>query len=203
MFPMPEQITFALPEQIGNTDLFVGRKKEFDFFLGDWYDYLQKNFVLSQALLARRKKGKTAFLQRLFNIFWSQPQGNVVPFFFSLPEKKKTLASFSQDFFTAFAMQFLSYSTRDPKWLFSPLDFSKIRPHLTNSHFIDLYDSILHYQEANNWDAMWETASHAPFYIAIMLDTKVVQIFDEFQNIDAYVYDYRGQLIDSMSGSYL
>ena len=200
---MPEQITFALPEQIGNTDLFVGRKKEFDFFLGDWYDYLQKNFVLSQALLARRKKGKTAFLQRLFNIFWSQPQGNVVPFFFSLPEKKKTLASFSQDFFTAFAMQFLSFSTRDPIWMSSPLDFSKIRPLLTNSHFVDLYDSILHYQETNNWDSMWETASHAPFYIAIMLDTKVVQIFDEFQNIDAYVYDYRGQRIDSMSGSYL
>ncbi|HRW92266.1 MAG TPA: hypothetical protein P5560_04860, partial [Thermotogota bacterium] len=55
---------------IGNTDLFVGRKKEFDYFLGDWYDYLQKNFAMSQALLARRKKGKTALLQRLFNILW-------------------------------------------------------------------------------------------------------------------------------------
>jgi len=30
---MPEKITFALPEQIGNTDLFVGRKKEIDHFV--------------------------------------------------------------------------------------------------------------------------------------------------------------------------
>jgi len=35
MFKMPEKIIYALPEIIGNTDLFVGRKKEFDFFLGD------------------------------------------------------------------------------------------------------------------------------------------------------------------------
>jgi len=33
---MPEKIIYALPETIGNPDLFVGRKAEFDFFLGDW-----------------------------------------------------------------------------------------------------------------------------------------------------------------------
>ena len=33
MCRMPEKITFALPEQIGNTDLFVGRKKEIDHFV--------------------------------------------------------------------------------------------------------------------------------------------------------------------------
>jgi len=35
MFKMPEKIIYALPEQIGNYDLFVGRKKEFDYFLGE------------------------------------------------------------------------------------------------------------------------------------------------------------------------
>ncbi len=60
MFVWPEKITYALPETIGNTDLFVGRKKEFDFFLGNWYDYLQAKMASSQALVARRKKGKTA-----------------------------------------------------------------------------------------------------------------------------------------------
>jgi len=32
MFTVPEKIIYALPEQIGNTELFVGRKKEFDTF---------------------------------------------------------------------------------------------------------------------------------------------------------------------------
>jgi hypothetical protein len=48
MFKMPEKIVYALPEIIGNTNLFVGRKKEFDFFLGDWYKYLEKNFTTTQ-----------------------------------------------------------------------------------------------------------------------------------------------------------
>ncbi len=89
MFKMPEKIEYALPEQIGEPDLFVGRKKEFDYFLGDWYRLVEKNFAQNQAIISRRKKGKTAFLQRLFNILWSagverkKENGNVIPFIFS------------------------------------------------------------------------------------------------------------------------
>jgi len=88
MFKMPEKIEFALPEQIGEPDLFVGRKKEFDYFLGDWYRLVEKNFAQNQAIISRRKKGKTAFLQRLFNILWSagmereKGEQEVIPFIF-------------------------------------------------------------------------------------------------------------------------
>ena len=44
MFQMPKKMVYALPEIIGNTDLFVGRKKEFDFFLGQWFQDLEKKF---------------------------------------------------------------------------------------------------------------------------------------------------------------
>ena len=203
MFPMPEKITFALPEQIGNTDLFVGRKKEFDYFLGDWYTFLLQNMAQSQALLARRKKGKTAFLQRLYNIFWSQPEGNVVPFYFSVPETKTTLESFSKEFFTAFSTQYISFVTRNPQLVATPPDFVMLRPHLTDSFFVDLYDSIRLSETSNDWNAMWRTASRAPSFAAFTFGRKVVQILDEFQNIDSYVYDYRGERIDSMSGTYL
>ncbi|HPE69628.1 MAG TPA: hypothetical protein PLF96_09940 [Thermotogota bacterium] len=203
MFHMPAQITFALPEQIGNTGLFVGRKKEFDFFLGDWYEFLQKNFVMSQALLARRKKGKTAFLQRLFNILWSDGSGGVVPFFLTIPEKKTTLASFSKDFFAVFCNHYLSFFTRDPSLLSQPIDFSALRPHLPDAAFVELYNSVVGAENSNDWDSMWRTASSAPFRIAASKGLKVVQIFDEFQNIDSYVFDYRGERIDSMSGTYI
>ncbi|HNW48008.1 MAG TPA: hypothetical protein PKN02_11505, partial [Thermotogota bacterium] len=100
MFAMPDKIIYALPEQIGNTELFVGRKKEFDYYLGDWYYYLVNNMAQSQAIVARRKKGKTAFLQRLFNILWSGPETGVVPFYFSVKEMNVTLAEFAKVFFS-------------------------------------------------------------------------------------------------------
>ncbi|MEA1884288.1 MAG: hypothetical protein U9N62_07210 [Thermotogota bacterium] len=90
MFKMPEKIEYALPEQIGEPELFVGRKKEFDYFLGDWYRLVEKNFAQNQAIISRRKKGKTAFLQRLFNILWSAGmekeagQVKVIPFSYSI-----------------------------------------------------------------------------------------------------------------------
>jgi len=92
---MPEQITYALPEQIGNTHLFVGRKKEFDYFLGDWYYYLENNTAQSQAIVARRKKGKTAFLQRLFNILWSREESQIVPFYYAIRDATLTQSDFS------------------------------------------------------------------------------------------------------------
>ncbi len=99
MFEMPETITYALPELIGNTDLFVGRQKEFDYFLGVWYNRLIGNMAQSQAIVARRKKGKTAFLQRLFNILWSCPESKVIPFYYSIQEEPITRASFAKEFF--------------------------------------------------------------------------------------------------------
>jgi hypothetical protein len=93
MFKMPAKIEYALPELIGNPDLFVGRKEEFDFFLGDWYMTLEGNFAQNQAIVSRRKKVKTAFLQRLFNILWSagaeKKEGdlNVIPFYYSIHSK--------------------------------------------------------------------------------------------------------------------
>ena len=98
MFKMPEKITYALPEQIGNTDLFVGRKKEFDFFLGVWYNRLIGNIAQSQAIVARRKKGKTAFLQRLFNILWSSPTSGVIPFYYVIQDRPLTLAALQKIF---------------------------------------------------------------------------------------------------------
>ena len=71
MFKMPKKIEYAMPEKIGNPELFAGRKEEFDYFLGDWYNYMEGNFAPNQAILSRRKKGKSAFMQRLFNILWS------------------------------------------------------------------------------------------------------------------------------------
>ena len=203
MFTMPEKIIYALPEQIGNTELFVGRKMEFDYYLGDWYYYLINNMAQSQAIVARRKKGKTAFLQRLFNILWSCPDTGVIPFYFSVREVKTTLAEFSKSFFATFVNHYFAYRKRNPEWAAFPKAFAALRGKIEDKHLKETYEVIEESERINNWGQMWEAASRAPFGIAVVQNVKIVQIFDEFQNINEYVYNYRGEKIDSLSGTYL
>ena len=203
MFTMPETITCALPEQIGNTALFVGRKKEFDYFLGDWYYYLQNNMAQSQAIVARRKKGKTAFLQRFFNILWSNPEGGIIPFYYSIKDMDTTLSEFSKSFFATFANHYLSYVNRNRELVSYPKSFEGLLDKMEDKHLREAYESIKSSEKNNNWGLMWEVASRAPFGIAFAKGVKIVQILDEFQNINAYVCDQRGEKIDTMSGTYL
>jgi len=204
MFVWPEKITYALPETIGNTDLFVGRKKEFDFFLGRWYDRLIKNGAQSQAVVARRKKGKTAFLQRFFNILWSCPNGGVIPFYYSIPEKATTLAGFSKEFFAMCASCYLSFMSRKPEFLLRTLKTEELPEYLKEERDLRLnYQAILASEKSGDWDSMWSVASRTPFEIAATKGIKVVQILDEFQNINEYVYNSKDKKITSMSGTYL
>jgi len=202
MYTMPETITYALPEQIGNTHLFVGRKKEFDYFLGDWYYYLENNMAQSQAIVARRKKGKTAFLQRLFNILWSCPEKKIIPFYYSIKEMNTTLADFSKDFFSTFISHYIGYMERKPELISTPLNFERIKERIEGGELKEIYDSINRFEKAGNWGLMWTTAARLPFEIAVTKGVKIVQILDEFQNINAFIYDQRGEKIDSMSGTY-
>ncbi|MDD8041416.1 MAG: hypothetical protein PHT42_07035 [Thermotogota bacterium] len=204
MFTMPETITYSLPEQIGDYGLFVGRKKEFDYFLGDWYYYLRNNMAQSQAIVARRKKGKTAFLQRLFNTLWSAPESGIIPFYYSIKDMDMTLAEFSKSFFATFANHYISYARRNPEYIQIPHTFEsleeviEIAPELGRP-----YQSIQDSKKEGEWGLMWEVASRAPFEISVSKGVKIVQIFDEFQNINAYVCDQRGEKIGTMSGTYL
>jgi len=58
-------------------------------------------------------------------------------------------------------------------------------------------------KQEDDWDGMWNLASRLPAALATVKKKKIVQIIDEFQNINAYIYDYRGERIDPLSGTYL
>ncbi len=68
---------YALEERIGNTDLFTGRKEELTFYL-KWINDIKERKSQSTAMLARRKMGKTALMERLFNITFYKNDG-VIP----------------------------------------------------------------------------------------------------------------------------
>ncbi len=77
-----ENMTYALKERIGPPSLFCGRKKEMKFLM-NWVNMIPREMSTSRALLGRRKSGKTAIMQRLFNILWNK-HGPVIPFYFEV-----------------------------------------------------------------------------------------------------------------------
>src|SRR6056297_3540 len=209
MFKMPEKIEYALPEQIGEPELFVGRKKEFDYFLGDWYRLVEKNFAQNQAIISRRKKGKTAFLQRLFNILWSagmereKGEQQVIPFYYSIRDKQVSLGYLALDFFTEFVKCYCSYQQRDKKLLSSKIKFNQLATIINDQSVKELYATMASYVEEDDWEVMWDIASRAPSTIARDTGEKIVQIIDEFQNINEYVHDKDKDRLNQMSGTYM
>src|SRR6056297_2274089 len=209
MFKMPEKIIYALPEIIGNTDLFVGRKKEFNYFFGVWFQDLTKNFAQNQAIISRRKKGKTAFLQRLFNIFWSAYQEDkkesitVIPFYYSIHDTPVKLGAFAEDFYTQFIKCYLSCTRREPELLTSEYDLFQLEQYMDDAYIKKTYEAFEKSRKEDNWEKMWQLASRLPASVARLKKIKILQIIDEFQNINGFIYNQRGETIHQMSGTYM
>jgi GTP-binding protein EngB required for normal cell division len=58
---------YALKERIGDPSLFCGRKQQMALLM-NWVQSIPREMAKSRALLGRRKCGKSAIMQRLFNI---------------------------------------------------------------------------------------------------------------------------------------
>jgi hypothetical protein len=95
--------------------------------LMDWGNMIPKQMAKSRALLGRRKCGKTAIMQRLFNILWNQ-NGKVIPFYFEILEDEQWLLDFANDYYRTFMSQYLSFKTRtvldidNKPWSFAELE---------------------------------------------------------------------------------
>ena len=74
-----------LKEKIGKPELFSGRKKELVLFQ-NWIEGIPREISRSYAILSRRKTGKTALMQRLYNVTYEQNNG-VIPSFVDLDGK--------------------------------------------------------------------------------------------------------------------
>ncbi|MDM8526199.1 hypothetical protein QUF80_22715 [Desulfococcaceae bacterium HSG8] len=129
---------YPLPEIIGNPELLVGREKEFAL-LDKWIGRIPNRMAKSRAILARRKSGKTAIVQRIFNRLWSE-NGRIIPFYINVKERKVWLADFSVSFFRIFASQFISFLERDEFMVKNPLTLEKIRDYALSEGFSHMAD---------------------------------------------------------------
>ncbi len=104
-----------LKEKIGNPELFTGRKRELTLYL-QWIERIRQESSQSSAILSRRKTGKTALLQRLYNLTFEKNMG-VIPFYYEVPEGKQWVVEFCRDFYLTFLYQYVAFRTRNPEYV--------------------------------------------------------------------------------------
>ncbi|MCP4700739.1 MAG: hypothetical protein GY862_28375 [Gammaproteobacteria bacterium] len=198
---------YPLAEKIGNPELLTGREKEFRF-MDKWLANIPKKLSKSKVLLARRKSGKTAFVQRIFNRVWSE-NGMVIPFYFDIKEKKIWYPEFAIEYYRTFASQYISFLERDSALVSRPLSLEQIKEYGTANSikpFAEDADMLLKQGHVGGFhDMMWSTAYSAPHCFADLYDRRVLVILDEFQNITQYVYrdeKCEGKPDETMAGSF-
>jgi len=197
---------YPLDEKIGDPVLLVGRDREFANF-NRWIANIPKRVSKSRVILARRKSGKTSFVQRIFNRLWSE-NGDVIPFYFDIAESKIWYPHLAVRYYRTFASQYISFLERDPSPVARPLSLEKIREYgvaKSVSPLAEDADSLIQDERMRRHDQMWETAYAAPHQYASVLKRRFLVIIDEFQNLAGYVHrDERceGKPDDTLPGSF-
>ncbi|MDQ1353533.1 MAG: hypothetical protein QG657_3839 [Acidobacteriota bacterium] len=199
---------YALKERIGKPDLFTGRKDELAYFL-KWIDNIKEEKSQSTALLARRKMGKTALMERLFNITFYKNDG-VIPFFYEIKENKMWVVDFCKDFFLTFIYQYIAFKSREPGYLQpeSRSDFeevAKIAKKEGLGYLVGIIKDAAHAAAHEEIDILWEIVRQAPQSIAFRQKEFIVQMIDEFQFLNAMIYldKEKKNLADTLAGGYL
>ena len=197
---------YPLPENIGNPDLLVAREwdtREFD----TWLSRIPERLSKSRVILARRKSGKTAFVQRIFNKLWSE-NGTVIPFYLDIAENAVWFPIFAMHYFQTFASQFISFLERDEELIRNPMTLEEIREYGIAKSITPLVTDVdelkLHFREGRH-DMVWIIAHKAPVRYAGVMDFRFLVILDEFQNLAQYVYrdePCRNALDETMPGGF-
>jgi hypothetical protein len=197
---------YPLTEKIGEPELFVGRKKEFRQ-INKWLDNIPKRLSKSRVILARRKSGKTAFVQRIFNQLWTE-NGMTIPFYFDIKETKVWYPTFAIDYYRTFVSQYLSFIQRDEGLADNLLSLDQIRAYGVAHSLrllVDDVDSLKTDKERGEHDLVWKIAYSAPHRFAKQFDRRILVILDEFQNLTQFVYrdeKCEGKPDETLAGSY-
>jgi hypothetical protein len=201
---------YAIEERIGNPDLFTGRKQELDYFL-KWINDIKEKKSQSTAIMARRKMGKTAIMERLFNITFFKNDG-VIPFYYEVKEVEMWVGDFCKEFFLTFIYHYIAFKTRKKKYLdtMGGFDFKKVVAIVKKeglSYLSELIQGVEHEYTHEYVDTLWTMVRDAPRRVAARQGEFIVQMIDEFQFMNAMIYwdkaKSENQLADTLAGGYL
>jgi hypothetical protein len=199
---------YALKERIGKPELFTGRKEELAYFL-KWINDIKEEKSQSTSIMARRKMGKTAIMERLFNITFYKNDG-VVPFYYEIKEVDMWIVDFCVDFFLTFIYQYIAYKTRNTYYLKpdEKNNFTKVKETAIKEgldYLTGIIDSVEYSVRHDHVDILWGTVREAPVTIAYRQKEFIVQMIDEFQFMNAMIYRDKEMkiLAKNLAGGYL
>ncbi len=201
-----KDMLYPLEERIGLPDLFVERKAVGAEY-GKWISRIPKKLSKSRAILARKKSGKTAFIQRLFNRLWSL-NGAVIPFYLEVPDQRVWYPDFALKYFVTFASHYISFLERKVDLVRHSLSLDAIRQYGENNGLQLLEDDVTTLESKFRLglhDTMWRTAITAPHRYAAVYGNPVLVIIDEFQNLSGYIYrdrECRTAMDETIPGGY-
>ncbi len=201
---------YALKERIGKPELFTGRKEELTYFL-KWIADIKEEKSQSTAMLARRKMGKTAIMERLFNITFYKNDG-VIPFYYEINEIKMWVGDFCVDFFMTFIYQYIAFKSRKTEYLHpeEKNNFEKLKNAAEAEglkYLTGIIESVEYSFKHEHVDILWKTVREAPKTMAARQKEFIVQMIDEFQFMNAMIFWDRkkneDQVADTLAGGYL
>ncbi len=179
--------SYPLAEEIGDPNLFVGREQEMNRLLA-WAEGTRLRRSKSLAILSRRKKGKTALLQRFFNILYTRGDPQLIPFYYRIPERYQAQLDFTESFYRRTLTQYFSYTIRKPEWLRTVLPMAQLKelaaPDEDLALDIRAMEDMLERAPTSAWPFAQETAHR----ISQAKDVRILQILDEFQYMNKYVF---------------
>jgi hypothetical protein len=199
---------YALKERIGKPELFTGRKEELTYFL-NWINDIKDEKSQSTAILARRKMGKTALIERLFNITFFK-NDHIIPFYYEVKEKKMWIGDFCVEFCLTFVYQYIAFKTRKYEYLaqFEQVNLDRAK-HIAKmeglDYLIELIEGVQYSIRNDQIDNLWEIVRQVPKNMASRQKEFIVQMIDEFQFLNAMIYRDKEMkiLIDDLAGGYL
>lgn len=199
---------YALKERIGKPDLFTGRKKELAYFL-KWIDNIRHEKSQSTALMARRKMGKTALMERLFNITFAKNNG-VIPFYYEIKEVEMWVGDFCVDFFMTFVYQYIAFKTGNTDYLRAEdkTNFDKVKAVAAREgldYLTGFVEGVENAVRNDHVDILWGLVREAPQTIASRQNEYIVQMIDEFQFLNSMIYwdKDKDNVADTLAGGYL
>ena len=178
-------LTYALAEEIGDPDLFVGREQEMQRLL-NWADGTKRRISKSMGILSRRKKGKTALLQRFFNILYTRNDPQLIPFYYRIPEERLTKTELAKRFYRLLLTQYFAFTTRTPELVDRILPLSELKDlAAADRHVADDLRAMEDILESSPGEA-WIQAREAGHRLSRLHDVRILQILDEFQYLNKY-----------------
>ena len=177
----------ALREEIGLPQLFTGRAQDLTFFI-EWVALVRRELGQSQVILARKRRGKTALVQRLYNLLYSQNDPKIIPFYIRIDEGRTTQLAFSIRLLSNLLSQYLAFIQRRPELVGDPLNLEELSTATDDPVLLRQVKRMQQYKADNDSIAAWDLARELGHTLSTLKDVRIIQIIDEFQFLNDRVY---------------